>query len=113
MKRESDAIIVLLHDDKSTFKNKGRFPVQRFAHRWHNLVLSGYIEEVIPVEKADPSVQISNVIALYRPVVYMRGDDWPGFPGREAIECAEIPIRLVPYTKGISTTQIRETVQQK
>ncbi len=113
MKKQSDAIAVVLHDDLSTFKNKGRFPVQSFEQRWHNLKLSGYVDEIFSTHAADPSVAISNAIALFKPVAYVRGDDWPDFPGRATIEAALIPIHLVPYTEDISTTKIRGELKRR
>lgn len=111
MKKESDRIIVVLHDDKSSFENKGRFPVQDYEHRSFNLLASDYVYDVVPTKKSDPSAALSNAIALYRPAVYMRGDDWPDFPGKAVVMTAGIPIVLAPYTAGVSTTLIREGVK--
>jgi glycerol-3-phosphate cytidylyltransferase len=113
MKEKSEHIVVVLHDDLSTFKNKGRFPVQGFDHRWHNLKMSGYVDELFPTNSQDPSAAISNAITLFNPVVYMRGDDWPDFPGRRTIEAALIPIVMVPYTEGVSTTKIRGELKRR
>jgi glycerol-3-phosphate cytidylyltransferase-like family protein len=113
MKLESDRIVLVLHDDKSTFKNKGRFPVQAFDHRLRNLQLSGYVREIFACTKADPSPIFSRAISMYDPKIYMRGDDWPDFPGKSVIELANIPIKLVEYTIGISTTKIRGELKRR
>ena len=113
MHTESDRIVVILHDDRSTFKNKGRFPVQSFNHRLRNLQLCNLVGEIFTCTKPDPSPIFSRAISMYAPVVYMRGDDWPDFPGKSVIESAEIPIKLVKYTRGVSTTQIRGELKKE
>ena len=49
-------------------------------------------------------------IELLRPDLYVRGDDWIDFPCKEKIEELKIPIKYLPYTKGISTTDIKEKI---
>ncbi len=110
--------IIFLHDDLSTFKNKNKFPVQSFEHRKRNLLDSGLVDEVFKVNDPDPSKIFEewtgqgkkNVDKRY---IYMRGDDWKDFPGREVIEEREIPIVFVPYTKGISSTKLRDEISKK
>jgi bifunctional ADP-heptose synthase (sugar kinase/adenylyltransferase) len=112
MRQEADRVVVVLHDDKSTFENKGRFPVQDYQHRKANLIASGFVDEIFEARKADPSGAFSLAITLYRPVVYMRGDDWPDFPGKGVLEISGIPIKLVAYTEGVSSTEIRERLKK-
>jgi glycerol-3-phosphate cytidylyltransferase-like family protein len=112
MRQEAIRVVVALHDDKSTFENKGRFPVQDYRHRRINLLRCGHVDNFIKVRNADPSSALSNAITLYKPVIYMRGDDWPDFPGKTVLEIADIPIKLVPYTKGVSSTAIREGIKK-
>jgi hypothetical protein len=38
--------------------------------------------------------------------IYVRGDDMPNFPGRSLVE-KHMPIQLVPYTQGVSSTLLR------
>ena len=44
-------------------------------------------------------------------IVYIRGDDWQDFPGKEVLEKHNIPIIFKPYTKGISSSLIRENLE--
>jgi bifunctional ADP-heptose synthase (sugar kinase/adenylyltransferase) len=44
--------------------------------------------------------------------IFVRGDDWRDFPGRSDIEQLGIPIVLIPYTEGVSTSQIREDLKK-
>jgi hypothetical protein len=39
--------------------------------------------------------------------MYVRGDDMPDFPSRDVVENL-MPIKFLPYTEGVSTTQIRK-----
>lgn len=39
--------------------------------------------------------------------VYVRGDDMKDFPSRDVVENL-MPIKFLPYTKGVSTTQLRK-----
>lgn len=111
MREQADKVVVILHDDLSTFQNKGRIPVQTWAHRRRNLLLTGLADEVLTTKEADPSGDILTFYATKQEAkesVYMRGDDWPDFPGRQTVEELNIPIELVAYTDGVSTTLIRE-----
>lgn len=129
-------VAVILHDDKSTFENKKRFPVQSLRQRSKNLADSGLVNKIYLTEKADPSFDMVEFIkenqenykpaeivlqkigvepeTVYSPLefVYMRGDDWQDFPGRKVIEAFNIPIKFVAYTPGVSTTQIREDLKK-
>lgn len=106
-------VVVILHDDKSTFKNKKRFPVQKLQHRLENLYASGLADQVIPTFETNPGNDLKEALQGYDPkeVVYIRGDDWKDFPGREVIEELGIEIIFEKYTKGVSTTQIRKELQ--
>ena len=115
MREQADKVVVILHDDLSTFQNKGRIPIQSWAHRRRNLLLTYLADEVYTTKEADPSTDILGYYATReeaKDAIYMRGDDWPEFPGRAAVEELKIPIELVPYTPGVSTTLIREELQQ-
>ena len=39
--------------------------------------------------------------------LYIRGDDMKDFPSRNVVENL-MPIKFLPYTQGVSTTQIRK-----
>jgi len=117
----ADQVVVFLHDDLSTYQNKGRFTVQRLEHRSSNLFQSKLVTQVAHEYERNPGTQIVDfVIKLIRnsygtltlkDFVYIRGDDWQDFPGRNQIELAGIEVRLVPYTKGVSTTMIRNQLK--
>lgn len=107
MKATGRKVIVVLHDDFSCYQIKDKFPVQKFEHRRANLLLSGLVDEVIETRSVDPSDEFFDVVEEYGDVLFMRGDDNPGFPGRAILDEFEVEIRLVPYTDGVSSTEIR------
>lgn len=50
-------------------------------------------------------------IKVIRPDLYVRGDDWKeDFPGKKVLEKLKIPIKLLKYTEGISSTSIKERI---
>lgn len=103
---QDGSVLVGLHSGRSTFLNKGRFPVQRTSHREHNLKMTGLVDRVFIVRDCDPGHRLRTELA-HGEWTYLRGDDWPDFPGRDVIEEHGIPIVLVPYTKGTSSTERR------
>ena len=53
--------------------------------------------------------QLEQSIRFIKPDLYVRGDDWIGdYPGAKVIKELNIPMKYLPYTKGISTTKIKE-----
>jgi glycerol-3-phosphate cytidylyltransferase len=118
MREVAERVVVIVHDDRSTFENKGRFPVQRLGHRVENLQACGLVDEVRTVSSADPSTAIALVLALVEEdkkkaedCLFVRGDDWKDFPGKKVVEDMGIEIEFVPYTQGVSTSQIRNDIQ--
>lgn len=113
-------IIVLIHDDVSTYENKKRFPVQEYSLRKKNVLAvitrldGGYANETMKADEADPSFKMGMAMRRARgsgkipkSIIYVRGDDWQDFPGRENIEKAGIPITFKTYTEGVSSSKRR------
>lgn len=113
MRDAAEHVVVILHDDVSTYKNKRRFTVQKLEHRLSNLYASGLVDSVTVTYSADPHTELRRAIetmlghANCNEIVYMRGDDWQEFPGKYVLEEYGVPVEYVPYTKTISTTKIR------
>ena len=60
------------------------------------------------ISSTDPSPYIRCCVHLQpgQSALYVRGDDMPQFPGRAV--CEELmPVKLLPYTQGISSTMLR------
>ena len=111
MQTRAEHVYVIIHDDYSTFLNKGRFPVQGLSHRTQNLEHLRIATEVISCSTSNPSSVLGRVVVALQglgSVVYIRGDDWEDFPGRSLLEHYNTPIELIPYTTGISSSQRRD-----
>lgn len=113
--RPSGQVLVILHDDLSTWRNKGRFPVQSFEHRKANLQLTQLVDLVWQTKEQQPAAEFANVIRMFGKkydLLFMRGDadDWPDghFPARQVLVDAGVEIRLIGRTPGISSTAIRD-----
>ena len=50
-------------------------------------------------------------VEIIKPDLYVRGDDWFDFPGKQRIEELGIPITYLHYTDGISTTRIKKRIK--
>jgi len=67
-----------------------------------------FLCQVFIIAGTDPTNFLHCMIHLApgETALYVRGDDMPHFPGRLLVESL-MPIRLLPYTVGVSSTQIR------
>jgi hypothetical protein len=85
--------------------------VQTYEHREQNLRLSG-VHHIIKVTEPDPTNAIAKLINRIGKdnLVFVRGDDWVDFPGKQLLVEFGIEIRYIKYTKGISSTQIRDSL---
>lgn len=111
MRLEAETIYVIVHDDHSTFLNKGKFPVQELGHRVRNLERARVATEVVSCTNPDPSPVLEKAVVAMQsmgPVLYMRGDDWVEFPGKDVLAEHNITIKYIPYTKGVSSSQRRD-----
>lgn len=122
MQEQAENIYVLVHDDDSIYKNKNKLPVQEHGQRMKNVKrlswLEGWDIYEHAVYYADPSSKLKDVVESIQyafglnnqteKIVYMRGDDWQDFPGKEYIDSVGIDIKYVPYTKGVSSSKRRE-----
>jgi glycerol-3-phosphate cytidylyltransferase len=112
MRSRAKNSIAFIHNNKSIFENKGKFPIQNLEDREANIMDSDLIDGTALVGNADPSYELEKMIKAYRlkkkSIVYVRGDDWKDFPGKKVIEKYGIPIVYIKYTEGISSTKLRE-----
>lgn len=124
IKKMSDSggrLVIFVHDDSSIFENKGRFPVQSFEQRVHNVLYFGTMFDIpIHVEEvatADPSLAIKLFIERNvsngNDLTYMRGNDWENFPGKGTLKLYSIPIEFIPYTEGVSSSKLRDEISGK
>lgn len=111
MRDEGDIVVSVIHDDTSCYEIKGKIPVQRLEQRVMNLLRSGLVDGVVITRSVDPALEFERVLDRYKDceIVYMRGDDLTGnFPGKWLLLDKGVEIKYVPYTKGVSSTELKE-----
>lgn len=109
MAEVADELWIGVHDDESIFVNKKVRVAEPLHIRMKKVEELGH--NVFGVYSADPSQVLEEVILQLKKedyeCCYLRGDDWTEFPGKAVIEKYQIPIIIVPYTKGVSSTLLR------
>ena len=113
MRETGKKTIVVLHDDLACYKIKRKFPIQSLRHRIRNVKLSGLIDKVYVTHSTDPADAFYKIVKKYgaKNIEYFRGDDLTqGFPGQWYLEQEGVKITFLPYTKGVSSTQIRDEI---
>lgn len=107
MRELGKKVIVGVHDSRSIYKLKNRVPVDSTEKRMLNV--KTLADEVFCIAGCDPSSFMTCIVNLGKneTALYVRGDDMPNFPCREVVENL-MPIRFLPYTQGVSSTQIRQ-----
>ncbi|CAH1274489.1 PCYT2 [Branchiostoma lanceolatum] len=107
MRKMGRKLVVGVHDSASIYKNKRRMPIESTETRMRNVKV--YADVVFCVASADPTDYIECIVDQKsgETAMYVRGDDWPSFPGMEAVGRL-MPIRLLPYTPGVSSTILRK-----
>jgi cytidyltransferase-like protein len=108
MRQAGDRVIVVLHDDRSCYLIKNKIPIQNIKQRCENLMITNLVDEVLITKQTDPADKFAEVIAKYNDILFMRADDNLDFPGKWLIDEKNIPIKFVPYTKGVSSTWLRK-----
>lgn len=111
MRAEADLVVVVIHDDISTYNIKKKIPIHSIEKRVFNTIATGLVDKVIICTDVDPGSKFQEVIDRFGPenIVYCRGDenleDWPG---KYVLDKNNIEIKLFPYTKEVSSTKIKE-----
>lgn len=105
MNKRADLVLVVLHDGFSTFKNKRKLPIESLEKRTRNLIDSGLVDIVKHTFQPEPDFK--PLLERYKKfdVTFYRGDDWSDFPGKKTL--GRTKIVLLPYSKGISSTMLR------
>lgn len=112
-----DRLIVALNGDGFVERFKGRHPVCSYAERAAVLLSCRYVDDVVPNigdENSGPTIE------FIRPSVIAIGDDWDGrdYLGQLGIDWAFLDrvgarILYLPYTEGISTTEIVRRIESR
>jgi glycerol-3-phosphate cytidylyltransferase len=108
----SDEVVVSLNTDEFIQEYKGKAPVMTYKERETSLLYCQYVDRVIPnIGGKDSRVSILEVM----PQIVAIGDDWAqkdyykqmSFT-QEWLDDNNIVLVYLPYTKGISTTEIKK-----
>ena len=102
-------VVGVTTDDLSLYK--GKKPLIPFEDRIEIVRAISYVDAVVPQETMDKAMMCKKIKASFLFV----GDDWYNTPKWKDIETelAGIGIRVIyfPYTKGVSSTIISETLK--
>lgn len=112
MRAFGDILIIGIHDDTSIEQLKKLLPNehQNIETRMNNL--RRHADSVFIVPNIDPTFYLKNIIRdddNKENACFIRANDMIEFPGKKFIE-NKIDIMYLPYTEGISSTMIRESV---
>ena len=107
MRQYGREVIVGVHDSRSIHKLKKRVPVDGTETRMLNV--KQYADQVYCVSGTDPSNFVKCAVHLREneTALYVRGDDMAEFPSRKVVE-ELMPVKFLPYTEGVSSTQLRK-----
>ena len=111
---QNGQVVVALNTDAFIQAYKGKLPVMTFDERKEVLLGCRYVDAVIPnVAGADSKPSIEQVM----PDLIVIGDDWARKDyyaqmqfTREWLDQMEIQLVYVPYTPGISTTDLKQRI---
>jgi glycerol-3-phosphate cytidylyltransferase len=107
----SGLVTVALNTDEFIERYKGKPPVCSYAERESVLKACRYVDKVIPNEDGEDS---KSAILRVRPSYIAVGSDWAtkdyykqmGFT-QEWLDSNNIALIYIPYTKGVSTSEIK------
>lgn len=116
IKARAEHVVVGIHDDDSIFKNKNTHVADTLSRRVAKVTQVTHVDETFVIRQADPSHELRRVVGELRSrgytVVYMRGDDWRDFPGAQMLCAMQVPVFYHPYTVGVSSTMLRESMAE-
>lgn len=108
----SDKVVVSLNTDEFIKKFKGSYPIMNYFEREKSLMYCQFVDSVIPNtsgEDSKPSILSVN------PNIIAIGDDWAHKDYFKQMQFTQqwldekgIVLTYIPYTKGISTTEIKQ-----
>jgi len=104
-KELGDTLTVGVKDDESVREMKGRPPILTLEERMRQLRVLPFVDQCIAYS------QSYEAILLVRPTIFVHGDDWFHQMNRDKdlAALAEVggELHLIPYTPGISDSEIR------
>lgn len=105
-----DSLVVGVQDDDGVYDYKGSYPVMSTLERVAQLEALPFVDKVIIYHGVDQRPYLKDV----SPGIMVQGDDWLKTGERdetiEYLKANKIRLVLIPYTEGISTTEIKRRV---
>lgn len=99
-----DVLIVGVVSDRGARAYKGRAPVEDQETRLLNIAQLSFVDAV----EIQPTTDPSPLLERFRPDALIHGDDWRELrEGNETLERLGIKFVTLPYTHGISSSQLR------
>ena len=114
---EIGTVVVALNTDEFIEKYKGKPPILTYEERKEALLACRWVDEVVPnVGGTDSTISIEMV----KPDYVLIGSDWArkdyykqmGFT-QDWLDARGIGLIYVPYTSGISTTELKKRINLK
>ena len=104
-KQLGDILVVGVVSDHGTNAYKGIFPAEHQQHRMREVGQLGFVDRVVNQATTDPTPNLERI----QPDIMTHADDWDRLKeGHETLERLGIEWVLIPYTDGISSTELRE-----
>lgn len=110
LRKLGNTVIVGIHDDTSLEKLKKLQPEQHQPLETRINSILPHIDQLYVIPSTDPSLYLKAMLHPYdtpNTGCFIRGDDMQNFPGIEQVK-NRISVRFLPYTQGVSSTQIRK-----
>jgi cytidyltransferase-like protein len=108
-KKLGDILVVGVVSDCGCMAYKNIMPTQNSQYRTRQIRSLGFVDVVEIQATTDPTP----LLERYRPDVMTHGDDWTELrEGQETIRRLGIDWRLIPYTPGISSTELRKRMRK-
>lgn len=109
-KKLGDFLVVGVQDDDGVFQCKGRYPTLATGERVAQLESLPFVDKVIVYHHVDQRPYLDEI----KPNVMIQGDDWPRTGDRTEVihylKEHDIKLVLIPYTKDISSSEIKRRV---
>ena len=113
-RRISDHVVVSLNTDDFVERFKGHKTILNYKEREQSLRCCKYVDEVILNGAGEDS---RSCILTVKPTIIAVGDDWAGKDYYKQmgfdqgwLDDNQITLVYIPYTRGISATEIKERI---
>lgn len=119
---EDGKVFVGLNTDAFIEKYRGRPPIMDYKERLITISKLPWVNYVVPNDQADGTIQ--NLIEEHRPNLIVVGSDWSPFADskkeylkqigitQEYLDANGVGLCFIPYTKVISSTEIKERAKR-